>query len=195
MMHRNVRACKQDLDGNLIGHQLDNPILDTHLYDVEFPDGEVTPLTAISIVQAMYAQRDINRNEYLILTYFIDIQKEPTAISIDEQKSVHNGQEYILHNNLGWHICWQWKDGSTSWEKLSDLKESHPLQYAVAMGVDHEPGFNWWVPHTLKKHDAIIALVKKHSAKYLKRTHKFGIECPKTVEDALEFDKHNSNTM
>ncbi len=83
-----------------------------------------------------------------------------------------------------------------SWEKLSDIKESHSLQiteYSVAMGVDHEPGFNWWVPHMLKKRDAIITLVKKRSARYLKRTHKFGIKCPKTVEDALDLDKLNGN--
>ncbi len=92
----------------------------------------------------------------------------------------------------------QWKDGSTSWEKLSDVKESHPLQvaeYAISMGVNHEPSFNWWVPHTLKKRDAITALVKKQSARYLKRMHKFVVECPKTVEDALELDKCNGNTM
>ncbi len=83
-------------------------------------------------------------------------------------------------------------------EKLSDLKESHPLQvaeYAVAMGVDRKPGLNWWVLHTLKKCDAIIALVKKRSVWYLKCTHKFSIECPKTVEDALELNKCNGNTM
>ncbi len=63
-------------------------------------------------------------------------------------------------------------------------------EYAVAMGVDHEPGFNWWVLHMLRN----IALVKKRSTRYLKHTHKFGIECPKTVEDALELDKCNGNT-
>ncbi len=47
----------------------------------------------------------------------------------------------------------------------------------------------------LRKRDSIIALVKKHSTKYLKRMHEIGIECPKTVEDAQELDKHNSNTM
>ncbi len=47
----------------------------------------------------------------------------------------------------------------------------------------------------LKKFDTIIALVKKLSAKYLTYTHKFGIECPKTVEDALELDKHNGNSI
>ncbi len=92
----------------------------------------------------------------------------------------------------------QWKDCSTPWEKLSDVKETHPLQmaeYAISMGVFHKPGFNWWVLHMLRKRDSIIALVKKRSAWYLKCTHKFGIECPKTVEDALELDKHNGNTM
>ncbi len=198
MVYGTVKACKWDLDGNPISCQFNNPILDTHLYDVKFPDGEVTPLTANSTVQAMYAQCNIDRNECLLLECLINIQKDHTAISLDKQKSVHNGQEYMRRTTLAWHVCCQWKDGSTSWEKLSDLKESHPLQvveYAVEMGVDHEPSFNWWVPHKLKICNAIIALVKQCSAKYLKSTHKFGIECPKTVEDALELDKCNGNTM
>ncbi len=83
-----------------------------------------------------------------------------------------------------------------SWEKLSDLKESHPLEtaeYAVTMGVDHEPATNWWVPHVLKKHDRIISAVAKRSACYLKRTHKFGFEIPKTLKEALELDHKNGN--
>ncbi len=63
------------------------------------------------------------------------------------------------------------------------------------MGVDHKPDFRWWVQHMLKQCDSITALVKKCSAKYLKCTHKFSIECPKIVEDALELDKWNCNTM
>ncbi len=81
---------------------------------------------------------------------------------------------------------------------LSDVKESHPqqiAQYALSMGVDHKPGFNWWVLRMMKKHFAIIALVKKPKARYLKRMHYFGIECPKTFEDTLELDKHNGSTM
>ncbi len=74
------------------------------------------------------------------------------------------------------------------------MKESHPLQmaeYTVSMGVDHEPGFNGWVLHAVRKRDSIIALVKKRSARYLRHTHKFGIECPKTIEDALDLVQHN----
>jgi hypothetical protein len=60
--------------------------------------------------------------------------------------------------------------------------------------LDHEPAFNWWVPHTLKKRNSIISLVKKRQTRYLKKTHKFGIEVPKTVEEALALDAKNGNT-
>ncbi len=56
LIHGTMKARKRDLDGNPIGHQLDNPLLDMQLYDVKFPNGEVTPLTANAIAQAMYAQ-------------------------------------------------------------------------------------------------------------------------------------------
>jgi hypothetical protein len=85
-----------------------------------------------------------------------------------------------------------------SWEKLSDLKESHPLEtaeYAVTMGIDHKPAFNWWIPHVLRKHDRIISAVAKRSSHFLKRTHKFGIEIPRTVKEALELDRQNGNTF
>ncbi len=144
-MHGTVKACKQDLDGNPIGCQSDNPILDTHLYDMEFPDGKVAPLTTNMMAKAMYAQCDVDGNEYLLLECFIDIQKDTTAISLDNQRAKHNGREYLQCNTLGWHVCCQWKDGSMSWETLSDIIESYTLQideYVIAIGIDHEPGFN-----------------------------------------------------
>jgi hypothetical protein len=101
-------------------------------------------------------------------------------------------------STIGWQICCQWKDGSTSWENLADLKDSHPLEtaeYAVTQGIDHKPAFNWWAPCVLKKCDQIISLVRKQTTRYLKRTHKFGIEVPKTVKEALALDRKNGNTL
>jgi hypothetical protein len=58
-------------------------------------------------------------------------------------------------------------------------------------GIESEPAFAWWVPWTLKKRDVILAAVNK---RYWKRTHKFGIRIPHSVEEALQIDKENGNT-
>ncbi len=84
------------------------------------------------------------------------------------------------------------------WEKLSEVNEYHPMQIdecVVAIGLEQKTGFNWWVPHMLKKHDLIIALAKKHKSRCLKHTHEFGIECLKTMKDAHELDKKNDNSI
>jgi len=40
----------------------------------------------------------------------------------------------------------------------------------------------------------MISLVKKRQTRYLKKTHKFGVEVPKTVEGAAELDTRNGDT-
>ena len=47
----------------------------------------------------------------------------------------------------------------------------------------------------LRKRDQIISLVRRRTTRYLKRTHKFGIEIPKTVKEALALDRKNGNTL
>ena len=67
-------------------------------------------------------------------------------------------------------------------------------ELAVAQEIDHEPAFNWWVQHALKKRDRIIVSIRKWQTQYLKRSHKFGIELPKTVEEAYALDAKSGNT-
>ena len=60
-------------------------------------------------------------------------------------------------------MCVNWKDGTSSWERLADLKESNPIElaeYAVAQDIAHQPAFAWWVIFTLKKRHSIICAVK-----------------------------------
>ena len=81
------------------------------------------------------------------------------------------------------------------WEPLARLKESNPVEvaeYAVAMGIDDEPAFKWWVPFTLNKRDKIILAV---NSRYHKRTHKFGFPIPKTVKEALAIDTANDDKL
>ena len=87
----------------------------------------------------------------------------------------------------GWQLYIQWKNRSTTWEKLSDLNKLHPIkctEYDVAQKLQAEPAFNWWVSYVLTKREHIISLVKRRNACYLKQNKKFGIDLPKTVEKA-----------
>ena len=89
----------------------------------------------------------------------------------------------------------QWKDGSTNWVALKDMKELYPIQvteYAIASRISMEPVFAWWVPHVLKKRNQIISKVK---SMYWFRTHKFGIRTPKTVEEACRLNRENSDNL
>ena len=69
------------------------------------------------------------------------------------------------------------------------------IEYAHQIGIAHEPAFNFWDPHVLKKRDAIIYVVKNRKPQYLKRTYKFGVELPKYVDDTHAIDKNNGNTF
>ncbi len=56
-------------------------------------------------------------------------------------------------------------------------------EYTVANKFVEEAAFAWWVPQVLKQRERIIGAL---NSRYHKRTHKFGIEVPKTVKRALE---------
>ena len=47
----------------------------------------------------------------------------------------------------------------------------------------------------LKKRDRIIASIRKQKTRYSKKSYKFGIELPKTVEQAYALDAKNVNTL
>ncbi len=71
-MKGRVTSRKRDKDGNPIRLANANPILDTHEYMFTFKDGDETVLNANLIAEAMYAQCDPNRNQYVLLDSIID---------------------------------------------------------------------------------------------------------------------------
>ena len=177
-----VTERKCDHGGNVIGRYNVNPILDTREYEVKFDDGDVTKLTANAIAESMYAMCDKNGDHILLFDAIVDHKKNGKAMTRREQKFVDSsGKRQYKRSTKGWEVCVRWKNRSTTWEKLSDFKECYPVQtaeYAATNDIDTETAFKYWVPHTLKKRDSIISLVKKRQTRYLKKTHNFGIEMP-----------------
>ena len=186
-----VKRRKRDADGKVIGTASSNPLLDTSLYEVEFDDGHTQAYAANIIAESIFEQLDEEGNRYRIIDDILDHKKDASAIPISDGEFVLNGQTHKKKTTRGWFLCIQWKDGSTSWERLKDLKESYPLelaQYAVANKLDKEPAFNWWVPFTIKRSKRLIKAVSS-SKRYMRTWQKYGVEVPKTVERALEIDR------
>ena len=102
----------------------------------------------------MYAQVDNEGNEFLLLKEITDHKRDDSAIQIaDGTIRSANGTEKPKKTTRGWYLLVQWKDGRVSWEKLSDIKASNPIEvaeYAVANCLVEEPAFKWWVPHVIK---------------------------------------------
>jgi hypothetical protein len=124
----------------------------------------------------LYSQVDHEGNQYLLFDEIIDHERD---LSVEQEPN----------STKGWRLCVLWKDGSTSWELLRDLKNGFPVQtaeYAISRGIHDEVAFKWWVKHTIRKKDHILKAVR---TRYLKRSHKFGLQLPKSIEEAYEIDK------
>lgn len=182
---------KRDEDGNLIGKSHENPLLDTSFYEVQFEDGHVEAYAANIIAESIFSQVDDEGHEYLLLDEIVDHKKMNDAVNIDDGFIVHNGVKRPRRTTKGWKLMVQWKDGSSSWHSLADLKESNPVEvaeYAVGNKLVSEPAFSWWVPYTIRKRDRIVAKIK---TRYFRKEQKFGIPLPKTVQEALQLDKES----
>jgi Reverse transcriptase (RNA-dependent DNA polymerase) len=193
-----VKRRKVDDEGNPVGstHPSGNPLLDQRMYEVEFLDGTQQTLAANFLAENILAQVDDDGHRHLFLDEIIDHRRHDNAVPIGENLLVtRSGATRKIQTTRGWDIFVQWKDGSTSWIPLKEMKESFPVETA-RYGRDRklldEPAFDWWARHVLKKAQTVLSKVK---SKYWERTHKYGIRIPKTVKEAIMLDKENGDTL
>ncbi len=186
----------RDKDGLPIGKANNNPILDTRMYEVEYPDGHKASLAANAIAENMFAQVDDEGNRHVLFEEIVDHRTDGSEVKQqDAFLTTRNGNKRRRETTKGWEILVQWKDGSTTWITLKDMKNSYPVQlaeYATQRRLAGEPAFAWWIQHVLNKRNRIIGKLK---AKYWVRTHKFGVRIPKSVDEAKRFDEENGNTL
>ena len=81
-----------------------------------------------------------------------------------------------------------------SWVRLIELRQSclvHLAEYAKLYNLEDEPALTWWIPFALKKRDQIISSLK---ARVKKKTKKYDISIPSTVEETYELYKRNGDS-
>jgi hypothetical protein len=105
------------------------------------------------------------------------------------------GTKRMRQTTVGWKLLVQSNNGLHQWIALKILKESNPVkvaEYTIARDIADKPAFAWWVPYKLRKCNVIVLAM---NSRLQKNSHKFGIELPRSVQEALEIDQKNGNTL
>ena len=124
-----VKKRLTDKDGLPIGRDHNNPILDTRMYEEEYKDGHKSSLASNSIAEKCFAQVGGEVNQQVI---FQDIvYHRYVGAEVKEQDTfimTHTGTKPRRETTEGVEVLDQWKDGSTAWVNLKDMKNSYPVQ-------------------------------------------------------------------
>ena len=196
MVEGTVTSRKRNADGTLIGTQNNNPILDSRTYSVEFGDGSYGDYSTNVLIENLYAHVDDQGRSHALVHSITDHRKDEEAVLIDDGfYKTNSGASKRKITTKGWQIQVTWKDGTSSWVPLSDLKESSPIElaeYAVSRDIHQEPAFAWWVNHILRQRNRLIKQVKH---RMVKKSLKFGVMVPSSVQEAYSLDKDNGNKL
>ena len=122
----------RDKDGLPIGTAHDNPILDTTIYEVEFQDGRRASLAAKNaIAKNLFAQIDDEGNRHVLYDEIVDHRTNGKQV-LQQEAFITNrsGTQRRRETTIGWEVLVRWKDGSTTWVAMKDVKESFPVQLA-----------------------------------------------------------------
>ena len=85
MKSAKVKGRSKDSDGNIVGTYDNNPLLNSMLYDVEFPDGAVKQYAANTITQNMYEQVDGEGYSTSKVDSIVDYDKDKDAVLMKDK--------------------------------------------------------------------------------------------------------------
>jgi hypothetical protein len=143
------------------------------------------------IMESLNSKVDADGREFILMKEIVDHWLVGSAVLVDDAYYVDpNGWTSRRMTTKGWKLLVKWKDGMTDWLPLKYFKESYLVQvadYTVTNKIAEQLAFAWWVSYVLRKWEWIIQKVKTWN---WKRTHKYGMELPKSVKQALAIDRN-----
>jgi hypothetical protein len=146
----------------VVGDYHSNPIIDSTIYEVELDGGGIVEVASHTIAESIYDSTTEGFD-------FLELD------SIVEHYNFMGDYTFLV----------RWKDLSEDMVDLKLLKSSYPIQlsqYVKDHDLSDDPQFTW-CKHVLKK--------ERHFKKIKSQIHrrfKFGIQLPRTVDEALDLD-------
>ena len=141
------------------------------------------------MAEHLYSQVNSEGNQYRVYQDIISHRRKASAIHKADAFCKSSKQKVQKKTTTGWDLEVEFKDGSTSWITLKEIKETNPVEvaeYAQDNNIIEEPTFAWWAPEVLKKRERLIKVVKHRTRRV---GYKFGIKIPTSIDEALQLDK------
>ena len=106
-------------DGQVTGTYDNNPYLNSIIYDVKFPDGQVKEYAANIIAENMLTQVDSDGMSTTLMEAIVDRRRDQSKALHHQDKYVQtkNGRHHLRKTTKGWELLIKWKDKSESWIK------------------------------------------------------------------------------
>ena len=92
-----VIHCAVDKPDNIIGTYDNNPILNSHLYEVEFTDGEVKYFAANIILESCMLQVESNSHHYQLLDCITNVRCDDQAIAKSDGYNTTKRRKFKRH--------------------------------------------------------------------------------------------------
>ena len=112
--HAKVIGRSKDADGNVTGVYDNNPFVNTMVYDVQFPDGQIKEYAANVIAENMYKQVDADGHDNNFLYRIIEHRKDETTV---EQANMYittkSGQKRMRMTTHGWYFLCELSNDNT----------------------------------------------------------------------------------
>ena len=86
-----VKGRKRDQNGMVIGKRNNNPILDSRLYHVEFPDGRIDEYSTNAIAESLYSSVDEHGFNTELLEEITDHRRNDSAVKMEDGYVLQNG--------------------------------------------------------------------------------------------------------
>ena len=190
-----VKDRKRDHDGKLIGTVHPNPVLNTAVYNVETPDGNIQEYSANVIAENLWDQADDDGYNYKLLFEVIGHRKNDDAINKEDGWiGSRTGARKRVITTKGWDLHVRWETGDTSYIALKDIKECNPIEvseYAISNNLEVEPAFAWWTKTAIKRRNVMVSKVNRR----IRKNMKFGVKLPKNYQEAKILDRANGNSL
>ena len=107
-------------DGRAVGSYNDDDKLNSLIYELEFPDGQVKEYAANVIAENMLSQVDEDGFSSTLMDGIIDYKKDASAFDKTDRYIKTSGrQQRLRQTTVGWKLLIKWKDGTKSWIPLN----------------------------------------------------------------------------